>query len=274
MKLSLLTLFREQKNVYINEKEPKDLEMEYFILNHKLDYYFEKNICCLFNIIKKNININNYEEIVFRFDLPLLILSCDKYLIIIIKFIANMLNLITFIKNKIKIFKLISPELILDGRITPSLRNLFKELNIDENINSQNNINENININEINKDYGFNDSLKEITLKCKIFGIPNIFNICLFNNISGLTYISIGDLDFESFNGFICDYKKYLDKMNGLNTLKIRLSNTIISYDEVEDKIKEFINIKSTNLKVKILFSYLELDSIDRISKICSTNKN
>ena len=268
MKMSLQALFREQRNTYINEKEPKDLEMEYFILNHKLDYYFEKNICCLFNIIKKNININNYEEIVFRFDLPLLILSCDKYLIIIIKFIANMLNLITFTKNKINIFKLISPELILDGRITPSLRNLFKELNLDENINKENNINENININEVNKEFGFNDSLKEITLQCKIFGIPNIFNIFLYNNISGLIYISIGDLDLESFNGFLYDYKKHLDKMTNLNTLKIGLSNIIISYEEVEDKMKEFIDINSVNLKAKILYSHLELGYIDKINDL------
>ena len=155
MKLSLLTLFKEQKLKCTTEKEPKDLEMEYFILNHKLEYYFGKNISCLFNIIKRNININNYEEIVFRFDLPLLILSCDKYLMIIIKFICNILNLLTFTKNKISIFKLISPELILNGRITPCLRNLFKELYIDEYINNDN-------LSQTKEDY-CSKSLKEIT---------------------------------------------------------------------------------------------------------------
>ena len=53
MKLILFSLFKEQNKINIREKNPKDLEMEYFILNHKLDYYFEKNICYLFNIIKK-----------------------------------------------------------------------------------------------------------------------------------------------------------------------------------------------------------------------------
>ena len=253
MKLSLQNLFKEQKLTFINEKEPKDLEMEYFILNHKLDFFFEKNICCLFNIIRNNININNYQEIVFRFDLPLLVLSCDKYLIIIIKFIVNMLNLVTYTKNKINVFKMISPELILDGRITPSLRYLFKELNIDE---------------LDYKEYRCNETLKEITLQCKMFGIPNIFNICLFNNITGLTYISIGDLDIESFSGFLNDYKKHIDKMNNLITLKIGLNNTIISYNDVEEQIKEFINIKPVKLKEKVLFSFLELENIQKLNDL------
>ena len=254
MKLSLQNLFIEQIESYIYEKESKDLEMEYFIINHKLDYYFEKNICCLFNIIKQNININNYEEIVFRFDLPLLILSCDKYIIIIIKFIINILNLITFTKNKIQIFKFISPELILNGRYTPCLRYLFNELN--------------------NKELSYNISLKKLILQCKISRINNLFNICL-NNI-GLTHLSIGDLDLETFYGFLNDYKKYLDKMNNLLSLKIGLNNSIISYENIENKIKEFINIKSCNLKEKILFSFLELNNLEQINdlKICVQKSN
>ncbi len=254
MKLSMQTLFKEQNLAYIKEKELKDLEMEYFILNHKLDYFFEKNICCLFNIIKKNIiNFNNYEEIVFRLDLPLLILSCDKYIIIIIKFIMNIIYLITFISNKIHTFKLISPELILDGRYTPSLRYLFGEQNNNENIDDNNNI-------IINK------SFKNLNIKCKIMGIPNIFNICLYNNISGLTNINIGDLDLESFLGFLNDYEKNLDKMHSLESLKIGLNNTILEYDKVEKEILKFINIKSKNLKEKVLFCYLQLDNLDKIN--------
>ena len=259
LKLSLHNMFKEQLICYINENDLKDLDIEYFILNHKLDFFFEKNISCLFNIIKNNININNYEEIVFRFDLPSLILSCDKYLIIIIKFFINMINLITFTNNKISIFKFISPELILDGRITPILIYLFKDLGID--INNDNNINE-------NKELDTNKSLKIIALQCKIFGIPNIFNLCLYNNISGLTNITIGDLDLESFNGFLNDFKNNIDKMINLITLKIGLNNTVISYNNIEDKIKLFINIKSINLKEKVLFSFLELDSIDKINDL------
>ena len=265
MKLSLQNLFKEQIITYINGKEQKDLEIEYFILNHKLDYYFEKNICCLFNIIKKNININSYEEIVFRFDLPLLILSCDKYILIIIKFIINILILITFTKNRIHTLKLISPELILNGRITPFLRYLFEENDINKSIDTTNNINNNEDKNKVNI---YNKSLKNLIIQCKIFGMPNIFNICLYNNINGLTNITIGDLDLESFIGFLNGYEKYLDKMNSLISLKVGLNNTIISYNKVEKEVKKFINLNSKNLKEKVLFSFLELDNIDEINNL------
>ena len=253
LKLSLQNIFKEQRMNYITEQEPKDFALEYFILNHKLDYYFEKNICCLFNIIKKNININNYKEIVFRFDLPLLILSSDKYIIIIIKFFMNMINLISFTKNKINTFKFIAPELILDGRLTPSIKYLFNELYLENN---------GYNIDDCNK------SLKFLTLQCKIFRIPKIFNVCLTNNISGLTHISIGELDLESFNGFLYDYQKNLNKINNLESLKIGLNNQIVLYDKVKNQIKDFIYIKSINLKEKILFSYLDIDTVDKINEL------
>ena len=133
------------------------------------------------------------------------------------------------------------------------MRYLFKELSIEE---------------PDYKEYSCNDSLKEITLQLKIFGLPNIFNICLFNNIAGLTCISIGDLDIESFDGFLNDYKKHLDKMNNLTTLKIGLNNTIISYDTIDDKIKEFINTNSVNLKEKVLFSYLEFENMENLNNL------
>lgn len=174
----------------------------------------------------------------------------------------NMLNLISFSKNNIKTFKFISPELILDGRLTPSLKYFFKELNLEQNNVESNSNNLKINLKDLNK------SLKAFTLQCKIFRIPKIFNICLPNNIGGLTYVSIRDLDLESFFGFLNDYKKNVDKMNNLESLKIGLNNIIISYDKVKNEIKEFININSINLKEKILFSNLEVDNIDKINEL------
>lgn len=50
MKLSLQSLFKEQIINYINERNEKDLEMEYFILNHKLDFFFMKKIYAVYLI--------------------------------------------------------------------------------------------------------------------------------------------------------------------------------------------------------------------------------
>jgi hypothetical protein len=236
MKFSLHHLYREQRITFRKEREIKDLEMDYFLLNHKFDIDFEKNISSLFNIIKNN--INKYKEIIFRFDLPLLLITCDKYIIIIIKFIINIISLINRSKNQINIFKIISPELILDGRNTPFLKYLFK--NIGNNKNS---------------------NLTEFLLKCKIYRIPELFNFCLFNNINNIKIISIGDMDFETFSGFINLYNKNIDKIINLKILKIGLNNSIISYDDkISEKVNEYINNNPINLEQKILYSFIEMN--------------
>ena len=239
MKFSLHHLYKEQKMCFIKERKIKDLEMDYFLLNHKFDIDFEKNICSLFNIIKNN--INKYKEIIFRFDLPILLLSCDKYIIILIKFIINIISLIIYSKNDINILKIISPELILDGRSTPFLRYLFKH---------------------INNVKGNNNHLKEFLLKCKIYKIPDLLNFCLYNNINNIKIISIGDMDFESFSGFINIYNNNFQKMGNLKIIKIGLNNSVISYDDkISEKINEYINNNSPNLKQKILFSFIEMNN-------------
>ena len=251
MKLSLRHLYKEQKLSFIKERDIKDLETDYYLLNHKFDFDFEKNICSLFNIIKAN--INKYNEIVFRFDLPFLLLSCDKYIIIIIKFIINILSIAIFSKNKINILKIISPELILDGRIMPYLLCLFQYIQKFEGINN----------------------LNEFLLKCKIFRIPNIFNFCLYN-ITNIKIISIGDMDFPSFNGFIDIYSNNLNKMTNLKIIKIGLNNSIISFnDKISEKINEFTNKSPKNLEQKILFSFIEMNNdLNKLEKLFNSVQN
>ena len=249
MKFSLHYLYREQKISFRKERDIKDLELDYFLLNHKFDISFEKNIGSLFNVIKNN--INKYKEIIFRFDLPILLLSCDKYIIIIIKFLINVISLIMNSKNELNIFKIISPELILDGRITPFLHFYFQNLN----------------------KFNGNNHLTEIILKCKIYRLPDLFNICLYNNINNIKLISIGDMDFESFSGFINLYNSNIHKMNNLKILKIGLNNSVISFNEkVSEKINEFIIKSPINLEQKILFSFLFMNN--DITKLENLMKN
>lgn len=254
MKFSLHHLYKEQKISFIKEKDIKDLEMDYFLLNHKFDIDFEKNISALFNTIKNN--INNYSEITFRFDLPILIQSCDKYIILITKFIINIIILISNTKNRINIIKIISPELILDGRKTPFIPYLFK------------------NLNKSKKD----NTITEFILKCKIYKIPDLFNFCLYNNINNIKSIYIGDLDFESFSGFINIYKSNIDKMHNLKTIKIGLNNSVISYnDKISKAILDYIDYSPKNLNEKILFSFLEMNNDFNeiqilVNKVLTTN--
>ena len=52
-----------------------------------------------------------------------------------------------------------------------------------------------------------NLSLKNIVLHFKIYELPEIFNICLMNNLSGLKYINLGNMDEITFIGFMNNYK-------------------------------------------------------------------
>ena len=56
------------------------------------------------------------EEIILRMDIPIPILSSEKYKNIIVKFIINLLITLTIQKNKIKTFKIIAPELSITFR--------------------------------------------------------------------------------------------------------------------------------------------------------------
>ena len=106
-----------------------------------------------------------------------------------------------------------------------------------------------------------NLSLQNIVLKLKIYNIPEIFNICLMNNLNGLKTINLGILDMNSFVGFINDYKRYYTQLISLKCLKITLAKTVISYDNFENDLFDYININPEKLKEKYLFSILNLNA-------------
>ena len=126
----------------------------------------------------------------------------------------------------------------------------------------------------IQKFEGINN-LNEFLLKCKIFRIPNIFNFCLYN-ITNIKIISIGDMDFPSFNGFIDIYSNNLNKMTNLKIIKIGLNNSIISFnDKISEKINEFTNKSPKNLEQKILFSFIEMNNdLNKLEKLFNSVQN
>ena len=139
----------------------------------------------------------------------------------------------------------------MDGIITPFLHFYFQNLN----------------------KFNGNNNLTEIILKCKIYRLPDLFNICLYNNITSIKIISIGDMDFESFSGFINLYNSNIHKMNNLKILKIGLNNSVISFNEkVSEKINVFIIKSPINLEQKILFSFLFMNN--DITKLENLMKN
>ena len=359
-KISLTKLFQDQKEFEIKFSQNREKSMNNFILNEKLLGPFATNLCSFLTLLKMK-TLNYLEEFILRFDIPLPLLDNEKYHILIIKFIINILIMLTFQENKIHTLKILAPYLELNCSNMPYIRQLFKEILIndiiddkfkDENdkkekkekkdrsknrqrtireqkekekeielkqrrkelkekferkefleaIDSKDKINvvkekkvkddDDIDIDkqlekavykrnnsmthkmkkeasatiaveeisskkrsELNK----NSSLKNIILQFKIYDLPEIFNICLMNNITGLKYINLGILDEVTFIGFMNDYKNYYNKLLNLTTLKISLGISVTNYTNYEKYIFEFININPPKIEEKFLFSELKI---------------
>ena len=367
-KLSIRKLFLEQKEFLAEHHSDKERDIIYFALHHnKFLNNFEKNLR-IFNNLLKCKSFNNLDELVLRFDIPTQILSSDKYITLIVKFIINLLIMITFQDNHIHTLKLLSPELCFSSLKMPYIRQLFKEIcykedNIDEKLeekvktekkrkeklrikekelkekeneqklkekelegkNARKDILKNINRNEsselkttddidnfdidenienfdytkrfnsmvnkkknniqkkvnlkapkdINNDnnerneLNENESLQNIVIQFKIYSLPEIFNFCLKNNLSGLKTINLGYLDEVSFIGFMEDFKLNSNKLKSLTSLKISLCNSVISYTtKLEKYIIEYININTPHLEEKFLFTNLRISLESKMSEL------
>ena len=130
-KISLTKIFQDQKEYEIKYQLEKDIKINNFILNTKLLEPFNYNLCNFFNLLKTK-TINKLNELVMRFDLPIPILENKKYIILIIKFIINILIMLTFQENKIHTLKLLAPELELNCTSQPYIRQFFKEISLKE----------------------------------------------------------------------------------------------------------------------------------------------
>ncbi len=361
-KLSIRKLFFDQKESLISSIGDKEKEMNYFILHHnKFLDTFEKNLRTFFNLLKFK-TLNNLEELTLRFDIPLTILNSEKYIILLVKFIINLLIMLTFQYNRIHTLKLLAPDLPFDSFNIPYIRQLFNEIMLEREINDvkwekkrksekkrrikekekelkelrekenelkeknerknilQNysssyssqdvakiidqkepdnedlkfDVDENLESFDYNKRFrsvfhkkkssymapegarnetmssedlleeqrrklNTNATLENITIQFKIYNLPEIFNICLMNNLKGLKYINFGYLDQSTFISFLKDYKANSNKLVSLKTLKISLGVSVISYVDLEEYIFEYINVNTPVLEEKFLFSDLKI---------------
>ena len=371
-KISLTKLFQDQREFEIKYGQNKEKRINNYILNEKLLIPFSTNICNFCNLLKMQ-TFNKLDEFIMRFDIPLPLLDNEKYTNLIIKFLINILIMLTFQENKIQTFKILAPNLELNCTKFPYIRQLFKEISlkdeIEEKMNDRNQIKERrkikqrtlkeqrekenelkekkkelkekkerkeilekMNSNDIiisetpkekkktlldddfdmdididkkvekhefkrfksfaqkkqkeqsglrkesitiddmsNKkrsELNTNSTLEHLVLQFKIYELPEIFNICIMNNINGLKEINLGLLDENTFIGFMNGYKKYHNKLINLNTLKITLVSSITFFSSVEKYIIEFINVNSPNIKEKYLFSDLQIINENKMKEL------
>ena len=123
-------------------------------------------------------------------------------------------------------------------------------------------------INENLQEINSNMKLNNITLQLKIYELPEIFNICLINNLNGLKYINLGTFDEITFIGFMISYKGIYHKLNNLTTLKIGLGISVTSYEDLESYILDYINLNPPNIEEKFLFSNLKLINEEKMEEL------
>ena len=225
---------------YINVKKENKIyfieEPETEMLNY-INKYFEKNINILFDIIsiKKNLaKLGLYLEI------PSILINNQRYMILILKFIINIVFLLDDENCKLNTLTLLSPYSILDKNIFPSIDDYFEELEI----------------------YEKNQNLFYLNLRLKIYKIINIKNIITTN----LVMLNIGDFDLISFEAIINYLISYKFSYNSnLKYLTIGLLKSIVDYNQrMHDLFNKLYSIKKKQLYELNIYTNIIIDNKEK----------
>lgn len=241
LKYNLLNLIDEQNKLIPEESDLNfdNSNIDSFLINTKLCESFHLNISKLFFILDKKINL---KELILLFDTPPIINISDKYSILFIKFIINILIMISSNKNKIEILKIISPFLSFDNRLFPSLDDLLILAD------NRNNIN-----------------LQKLTFQCKIYQCLNLYYIIPYK----LKILFLGNLDNVSFESFINYYKSYeFLNLSQLISIEINLNLNIILLDNVIESCINYLKYSPKLLKEKILLSNMKTKNTSIMKKL------
>ena len=196
-----------------------------------LSIYFINYMQILFHLIKKK---KNLEELGFNFDIPSNIVNKPKFMIVIFKFILNILFYVS--NTRIKKFCLISPHTPIDCRTDPEINNLINNIN-----------------------YNNNKSLEELSFHMPFYQIVNI-NIFITPN---LKILNVGDVDILTLKLLcknICNDN--FNRNSSLEKLTIGIINSITDLNlDIKLIFEKLFRIKIKNFVYLCLFTNLEIIS-------------
>jgi len=242
--LNDLNLEKYQKNIIMNKRIEK-------ILKGKLLELFEINLEKLFLLFQTKKNLEKLEIII---KLPNIFLSKDKenekYYLVIIKFIFNLIILLHEEKLNLKEFIIKLPFFNFDNRTYPVISEVFEKINL------------------LRK----NPQLKVLIFEIPIFKIYNIQNLISIN----LQNLQIGELDLETFNNFIQFYqsKEFLQNSQ-LRILNISLNKTMVKYKDFKNSLFNFFSGKNPIYLTEITFKcYFRIKRKNLYDLLKSTNGN
>ena len=232
----------------LDKKEISSSKMyspESSLLNELLPYFVE-NLEVLFELIRTK--INKFQILSFNFDIPEIIAMNQRYLMVILKFILNILYLVDNQKSLIKKLVILSPKTIIDSRHMINIENIIDSINMDLN----------------------NKQINELSLQFQFYQIKSINNFVSHN----LTNLKLGDMDIYTLKKltlFLCSYKFFQN--SNLRTLTIGLLYSIIHFNkELEFLLNEIFSIKIRTLLEITVYSNILIKEQNNFNKILENN--
>lgn len=221
------------KNTFEND------EIDHLLIN-KLLQSFEENLEQLLYVLLNNLKI---QELIFYLDLPKIISNNDSYLMVLVKFVFNLLFILMKENHKYKIVKILSPELWFNCSKNPFIEEYLEEINLERE----------------------DSDLKCLTIQLGFYHVENIGNF-LFTK---LEYLFIGDLDKETFDAFIVAYsdKKFV-KSSQLISITINLNKTITQYALIQKSFRVYFTNRPIKLKEQNLISFIKIDQLNEAIEI------
>ena len=208
----------------------------------KLSEYFEININKLFQAISIKSTVN---ELSLIFNIPSLLKKIDFYLMVILKFILNIIIAIDNMKLNLSTFNLQTSNFFFDNNKYPFLEDFLDNIYIFLN-------------NEI--------KISKLTCQMRFINIKNLYRIIPYH----VTQLSLGELDLKTF----IFLTKYLTSSNfsvhsKLGKLKINLSNTLLNIDECYEYLIKLLDEYPKGLKEIGINTHLKIkkEQIDFILK-------
>ena len=237
----LYTQNLDKKEIYNNRM----YSPESCLLNELLPYFVE-NLEVLFELIK--LKISKFEILSFNFDIPEIIATNQRYLIVILKFILDILFLVDCQKSSIKKLVILSPKTTLDSRHMLNIENIINNINMDLN----------------------NKEINELSLQFQFYQIKNINNFVSHN----LTNLKLGDMDISTLKKltkFLCSYNFF--KTSKLRELTIGILHFITYFNkEIEYLFNEIFSIKIKTLLQITIYSNILIKDKKTFNKILEHN--
>ena len=233
-------------NISLDLKGNEDLD-DYIL--RKLSEYFEKNLKKFFYFITIKTCIT---ELLLYFNIPTILNKNGYYNNVLMKFFLDLFIFIDSPLNNIKTLTLNSENFIFDSRKYPILNDFCDKLHF-----------------YLKKDH----KLTSLTFQVKFYRINKIYRFIPYN----LTYLSIGSLDFQTFNCLV-DYLTSADFSirTKLNKLKINLNNSIvdINKDRIYETIVRLFAEYPKGLSEISLYSFLIISYEQLNNLLLKTNYN